>query len=334
MRFNFEATGIGSVPFKDPKEACDIILENFPEIPFWPQLARRSYLENMYVQYSEKLPGLIVDENRKTVHIDSSRAAAEIEKVYEKYLEGDLEFFAISEDHAKGFYEFLRISKNLPKSVKFLKGHITGPISYALSLADENKRSVLYNDDLFEVLTKVLEMKAKWQIKKLKEHCSNIIIFIDCPSLVSLGSSYININTQTAFAKLDELIKAIKDEGALCGLHCCGNTDWPLLLKRDIDIISFDAYNFTKEFLLYPNELDEFCSARTGTVAWGVVPTSETIAKEAPESLLKRLLPLPNCSSLVTPSCGVGTLSEDLARKVFETTRRVSEMRKQNGRKD
>ena len=327
MKFNFEATGIGSVPFKDPKEACEIILGNFPSIPFWPQLARRSYLENMYVQYSERIPGLVLNEAKKTIHIDASRYSRDIETIYAKYLEGDVEFFKISEDYSEGFYEFLREAKKISSTAKILKGQIIGPVSYALSLTDQDKRSVLYDKDLFEVLTKVLVMKARWQIRKLKAICPGTIIFIDEPSLVSLGSSYVNINAGDAFEKLDELIKAIKDEGALCGLHCCGNTDWPLLLKRDIDIISFDAYNFTKEFLLYRNELNEF-QARGGTVAWGVVPTSEAIGGETPESLLKRLLPAPGCSSLITPSCGVGTLDEDLARKVFETTRRISEMMK------
>ncbi|MDD5436633.1 MAG: hypothetical protein PHX20_03720, partial [Candidatus Omnitrophica bacterium] len=152
-----------------------------------------------------------------------------------------------------------------------------------------------------------------------------VIIFIDEPSLVSLGSSYININAAAAFERLDELIKAIKDEGAACGLHCCGNTDWAAILARDIDIINFDAYNFTKEFLLYKNELEKFC-IRGGTVAWGIVPTSDAIVKETPDSLLQRLLPIDRYSSLITPSCGVGTLDERLARKIFEMTKKVSEM--------
>jgi methionine synthase II (cobalamin-independent) len=287
-------------------------------------MPRVSFLENMYVQFSEKMPGLLVDQAGKAIRLDTSKAFGEIEEVYAKYLENDLEFFRISEDHAKGFYRFLSLAKDLPKGVKFLKGHITGPISYALSLIDQNKRSVLYDKDLFEVLTKVLVMKARWQIKKLKELFPGVIIFIDEPSLVSLGSSYVNINADTAFERLDELIKAIKDEGAICALHCCGNTDWPVLLKRDIDIISFDAYNFTKEFLLYGAEREEFF-LKGGTVAWGVVPTSDAIEKETPEGLAQKLFPATG-SALVTPSCGVGTLDERLARKVFETTRSISEI--------
>jgi hypothetical protein len=168
-------------------------------------------------------------------------------------------------------------------------------------------------------------MKARWQIRQLKGLRNNVIIFIDEPYLVSLGSSYVNIDPKGAFERLDELVGAIKDAGALCGLHCCGNTDWPLLLKRDIDIISFDAYNFTKEFLLYRKELEDFSQRRGGAIAWGIVPTSDAAEKESPEGLAERLSGIGG-SSIVTPGCGVGTLSEGLARKVFETTRQVSEI--------
>ncbi len=168
-------------------------------------------------------------------------------------------------------------------------------------------------------------MKARWQIKELKKLYPKVIIFIDEPSLVSLGSSYVNINADEAFEKLDEVIRAIKDEGALCGLHCCGNTDWPRLLKSGVDIISFDAYNFTKEFLLYRNELGGFYG-RGGTVAWGIVPTSEAIEKETAAGLARRLNPISG-SSLVTPSCGTGTLGEDLARKIFRMTKEVSQLK-------
>ena len=46
----------------------------------------------------------------------------------------------------------------------------------------------------------------------------------------------------------------------IASLHCCGNTDWSMLLKRDIDILNFDAYNFVKEFSLYHADIKNFIS--------------------------------------------------------------------------
>ena len=64
---NFKPLGIGSLPYIEPAEAWQIILEYFPEIPFWPQLTKRSYLENMYVQFSENLPGLLLDKRNEKI---------------------------------------------------------------------------------------------------------------------------------------------------------------------------------------------------------------------------------------------------------------------------
>ncbi|MFH1190303.1 MAG: hypothetical protein V1682_06390 [Candidatus Omnitrophota bacterium] len=334
MKFDFDATGIGSVPFKEAAPALSAIFDNFKSIPFWPQLPKRSFLESMYVQYSEGIPGVVIDGAKKTMHIDTSRAAREIEGAYAKYLEGDAGYFRISEDHAEGLYSFIEEFGAHTKSVKCVKGHITGPISFALTVTDENKRAIMYDKDMFEVLTKALCMKARWQIRELKRIFPSVIIFIDEPYLVSIGSSYVTINADDAFSKLDEVIAAVKEEGAMAGLHCCGNTDWPLLLKRDLDILNFDAYAYTKEFLLYGADLKAFLD-RGGSIAWGIVPSSEAIDRESAGSLVNKLkesikmladkgISGKNVSSIVTPSCGLGTMDEPAARKVFETLRLVS----------
>ena len=335
MRFNFEATGVGSVPFTDPKTACRVIFDNFDKIPFWPQLIRRSYLENMYTQFSERLPGLILDNGSKTIHIDTKNVSKEIEEVYARYLDGDVDFFKISEEYAGGLYEFLNILKSAERHTKFVKGQTTGPISFALSLTDENKRAVIYDKDLFEVLAKVLAMRVKWQIRRIRKiFPGGIIIFIDEPYLVSLGSSYVNIDVAEASKKLDELIAAIKGEGALAAIHCCGNTDWSFLLRRDIDILNFDAYTFTKEFFLYADDIKNFLQ-KSGTIAWGIVPSSDAVDKETAKSLLGKMedaikalagkgIEKGSISSMITPSCGVGTLDEDRAKKILEMTRALS----------
>ena len=135
LKFNFEATGIGSVPFKDPKTACDMIFDDFPSIPFWPQISRRSYLENMYAQFSERLPGLVLDEKKRTMHIDTSRSSGDIEAVYQKYLEDDIEFFKMSESYAGGFYEFLRAMKKKPRGIKSSRYGSPGEAGAAFCLA-------------------------------------------------------------------------------------------------------------------------------------------------------------------------------------------------------
>src|SRR3990170_7914559 len=78
----YHATGIGSLPHKDEKEAFRLILKNFPEIPFWPQLPKRSFLEGMVVQYSEGFPSLEWNEREQRVWVDTSHG---FEKEIEKF---------------------------------------------------------------------------------------------------------------------------------------------------------------------------------------------------------------------------------------------------------
>jgi hypothetical protein len=287
----------------------------------------------MYVQFSESLPGLILDDKNRSVKIDSSKFLAGADEFYAKYLAADVDYFAISPERARGFYSFLEALKESGAKFPFLKGQVVGPASFGLSVADDQKRASIYNTDIFEAVVRLLSMKAAWQVKKMKEFADEVIIFIDEPYLVSIGSSYINIDAEKAMRAIDDVAGSIRHAGALAGLHCCGNTDWQLLLKRDIDILSFDAYNFIKQFILFKDEIKDFLK-RGGSIAWGIVPTHEAdLKKVARDDLLVMLegglksveTGVERASSLVTPSCGTGTLSEPAAERIFGLTVEIAD---------
>ena len=333
-KFSFEATGIGSLPFKDTKTACRAVFNNFQTIPFWPQLPKRSYREHMYCQFSEGMPGVVIDEKARTIHVDSQKACDGMEKIYQKFLDQDTEYFRVSKDYAEGLYAFSDGFAANVKKARFVKGHITGPVSFALSVTDENKKALMYDKNLFDMIVKVLCMKARWQVRFLRALNDDVIIFIDEPYLVSIGSSFVNISKDAAVNAIEEIDGAIKEEGAISGVHCCGNTDWSLLLKSGIDIINFDAYNFIKEFSLYSSDIEDYLKDN-GIIAWGIVPSSEAIDSESPSSLEKRLkdaikslsdkgVNTENISSIITPSCGLGTLEEKRAEKILESVNSLS----------
>ena len=329
------ATGIGSLPHKDPLKAVKIAWENFEEIPFWPQLPKRSFKENMCIQFSEGLPGLIIDEEKEKIYFNTSDSfISYLETFYEKALADDLEYFKISPDYSQGFYAFLDELKD--RRPQFIKGQVTGPVTFGLTITDEDGKSSLYNQDLAEVITKILSLKARWQIKRLGEFSSSLIIFIDEPYLTSLGSAYLSLKKEEVKNSLNEVIEAIKQSGSISGIHCCGNTDWSFLTETKVDIISFDAYNFGETITLYPQHLKRFLQ-RGGCLAWGIVPASAKISEEDKESLIKKLKERMGSlessgiekkvllsSSLITPSCGVGSLPEKLAEKIMTITREVS----------
>jgi hypothetical protein len=118
----------------------------------------------------------------------------------------------------------------------------------------------------------------------------------------------------------------------------CANTDWSLILESPADILSFDAYGFFDRLALYHDLLRSFFD-RGRILAWGIVPTSDSkdINRETASALMKKweaqvshleTLGIDRArvlaQSLITPSCGTGSLSPSEAIKVLEMTREVS----------
>ncbi len=337
--FNCIATGIGSLPVKDADRAAALSLAYLPEAPIWPQLPQKDFREHMDGQYSETMPGLRLDASKKRFFFDTSGdLTPELEKFFERYLEKDYSFFKMSEDYAAGFYAFVRsLKKGLPRGARFLKGHVTGPLTFGLSVKDEKGRDIVHNDVLFDAVTKGLAMKAAWQIETLKQFGLPVIIFIDEPAMESLGSAFSAVSSETVAEKLNEIIGTIHDLGAIAGIHCCGNADWPLLFGTRVDIVNFDAFGYLEKVLLYPDEIKAFYE-RGGALAWGVVPTGDFTGKETVEGLVSRLETgmkrleghgirraalLRQC--LITPSCGMGSLTPDKAEAIFRLLREVSQ---------
>ena len=289
FQYPFITTGIGSFPHKDEKKVFRLILENFPDIPFWPQMPKRSFLESMVVQYSEGFPSLRWNEKEQRVWVDTSYGFdKEIEKFYQRLERGELEAFRITEDFAKG----LQILKDLSsedhrKKIKYIKGQITGPITFGLALADQEQKPIFYDPTLREILVNHLSLKARWMEKKFKDLFPETptILFFDEPSLSSFGSAFSSLNRDEVIHSLNECFDAVK---GLKGIHCCGNTDWSVLLSTNLDILSFDAYGYLETLSLYPKELKAFLE-RGGILAWGIVPTSEAIIKEDAKSLAGRI---------------------------------------------
>lgn len=330
--FNFSKTCIGSVPHEDANAVVKQIITSFKEIPFWPQMPKRSFLENMYAQYSEGLPGIVVNEKSKKILIDMKKdLSSDMEWVFKKFLDNDLESFSIKEKYAEGLHRFLDKKKVLQSNadIKYLKGQIIGPISFGLTIKDASGKSIIYFKEYEELIPKFLGMKAKWQVRRLKNIYDKVMIFIDEPYLASIGSSVVNIDKEKTKQAINEVSSMIKEEGGLSGLHCCGNTEWEYLLSLDIDILSFDAYNYMKEFLLYKDAIKNFLK-RGKTIAWGIIPTSSVeLKKTNSKTLIKKLTEAiasisSSASSIVTPSCGCGTMSVEECEKVFELLEEVS----------
>ena len=351
MLKNFKPNGlpvlIGSLPMDDHDEAVKLVFEYTPEIPLWVQLPAYKE-EGMIAQFSAGLPGLATEKGRAFVNTATINFDTELLEFYEDYMavqEGgaDLEGsrFVLKTDTARGFFAFMERLKILSDPPKAVKGQITGPITFGLGLTDQNGKAVFYNEQLRDAAVKLLAQKTRWQVRKLSEFERPVIIFFDEPALAGFGSSaFISISRDEVLKCFEEVIDAVHTEGGLAGIHVCANADWSLILESAADIISFDSYSFFDKLILYPNQLKSFVESG-GILAWGIVPTLNTddIEKETTASLVAvwegqtravEALGIDKSTilaqSLITPSCGTGSLSLDLAIKVLMLTKELSEI--------
>jgi methionine synthase II (cobalamin-independent) len=342
---NGMATMIGSLPLTDHGEAIDLIWEHTPEIPFWAQLTAHQE-EGMMAQFTRGLPGIGRENGAIYINTDSGTFDEELLQFFEEYMrvsdgEIDLEAsrFILTEDTARGFFFLLKRLASLPAAPIAVKGQITGPFTLGTGIADQNKRAIFYDVQLRDAVVKLLAMKARWQVRRLSRYVQPVLIFIDEPGLAGFGSSeFTSISRNDISQCLEEVCEAVHGEGGLAGVHVCANTDWSLVLESSADIISFDAYGYFDRFILYPAQIKKFLESGK-ILAWGIVPTlnAQQIGRETGGSLFEQWrekakqlealgtnMPKLISQSLVTPSCGVGSLDLASAEKVLKLTGAVS----------
>jgi hypothetical protein len=332
------ATAIGSLPYPDPAQAVELVYSSIPGAPIWPQLPKLGMREQMEIQYSEGLPRVVIDKEKSRMYFDTSGDySEELAAFYEGYMaaeeSGDYSVAAISPEFSAGIPALEAKLKALGKKLPFVKVQVTGPLSFALTIIDENKRAIFYNDEFVDVIVKSIAMKARWQIQRFKPYAENIICFIDEPILSAFGSStYVSIQHDDVTSKLAEVIDAVHAEGAFAGIHCCGNTEWSLLVDSGVDIVNFDAFEFGETIALYPDHMKTHLLERKNALAWGVVPTSAAIREQSVESLVAQFEKVSDHlasklgidkktileQAFITPSCGTGSMDVADAERVFK----------------
>ncbi len=340
----FLATGVGSLPHGDVKGACALIARTLPQTPFWPQLPKHSILESMNVQVSPGLPFLKVEEEKGEVFFDGARdRAQELEGVYQSYLTADEVSYAIPTAYAGGLEGMMGyLKENQVSPLRFFKGQIVGPVTFGLSVRDPEGKNLIHNEVTFDAVMKGLLLRGRWIIRRMKKFCEEVILFIDEPGLSGYGSAFFSVEASAITGRLNEMIEEFQAQGVRVGVHCCGNTDWSLLLRTKADIINFDAWSFFERFALYPEAIHEFLS-RQGILAWGIVPTSEFTGKET-VAVLKERLEREFCElkrrgireeilrerSLLTTSCGMGLMTVKDAERAMGLLAELSrQMRKE-----
>jgi methionine synthase II (cobalamin-independent) len=325
------ATGIGSVPFTEVSAAVGLIMSHLPEMPFWPQMVRLGYAEEMLPQAAGGLPALKVNESQRRVDLDpdASRELA-LAQFYETAWSNDLGPFALPAGGARGFFALVEAALQSP-SLPVLKGQVVGPVTFAGMVKDADERPILYDQEMTWAVAQGIARTAAWQAARFRDLGKEAVIFFDEPFLTGFGSAFCPVSREEVTHILTDALAATRQFGPVhLGVHCCGNTDWSLLLDLSFDILSFDSYGFFSTLLLYEKALKDFLD-RGGWLAWGLVPTrAEELRGETGDSLFARFTSQVQqitalgfsvhqvlSQSLLTPACGLGYLTPEEAARAL-----------------
>lgn len=346
-----QALAIGSLPHNTVESAIEVVKKDFSEIPFYPQLSNINRNEDMTIQFLEGLPSFLPSNESFEIDTESEKFFEDLESFFTDYEEiiADtdteiLEKYAISKEFSSTFPEFEKIIKNTKP--QYAKAQIIGPFTLAAMLTDQNGINAIFDETLREIVVKLLTLKVLWQIKHIKQANPTTIpiIFMDEPTLSQLGTSaYLTISEKDVVDMLAEISEIIHQNGGISAIHCCGKCDWTILIKAKADIINFDAFAFSEHLGLFAQEIDKFLQDG-GKLAWGLVPTLDVEAlknitladlikdfgqgiKYLTNKGIDEKLIIDN--SLITSSCGAGSLSVELAQKAMDLVFELSnELRK------
>lgn len=335
---------IGSLPHTETKQAISLIEKDFQDIPFWPQLVKLNKNEDMIFQFLEKMPSFFCENDKLFLDTEYDAFFEDFEEFFNDYEEiisnpgsAKLEKYKIT--RAAAFETYIDLLKRTKPD--FAKGQIIGPFTLASSLCTKNGLAAVYDETLREIILKTLTIKALWQIKQMKLASPDItpIIFIDEPSISQLGTSaYVGISKSEIISMLSEITGILKENGAIPALHCCGKCDWTIPIDAGVEIINPDAFSFAENLSLFNTELEEFLQ-NGGKIAWGIVPTLDKKALEkitlsdleqkfrsAIKYLTKKGIneKLVIENSMITPSCGAGILTVEMAEKAMDLTKELS----------
>ena len=276
---NCLTTAMGIMPHTSIDDAIKLALSL--DIPFWPQLPKYSYFEDMYVQVSEHFPGIVIDEKNQKIFFDLDAFYGELPDYAEKM--EDANFLKLSPKYSVALDSFLEQDLHLFHAIR---GQSIGPVSYGLKITDRDMVPIIYNDEVKDILFDFIARKLNVQYDQIKEKHDNAFVWLDEPGLAFLFGSFTGYSGERAAEDYRNFLSNVRGPR---GVHLCGNPDWSFLLNMDLDILSIDSFGWGHIFTRYHDEVIAFLT-RGGIISWGIVPTlTEEIEAQTVDLLVKQL---------------------------------------------
>jgi methionine synthase II (cobalamin-independent) len=331
-------TGIGSLPLTQGELALQMALQL--DVPYAPQLPRGRPEELMVPQALEGLPGLAVDaDGGCTVDAgawEAGRAALEAR---------------LSAALAEGPGGLARGADLLPspeawrtlrpflfeveaRKLPFAKVQLAGPCTVRWVARTAAGAPLSSLPALDAQVYRLVLARALALARAVRQAGATPLFFLDEPGLYALDPR--DPAHLLALQELRLVVAALQREGALVGLHCCGNTHWGLLLGLGLDVLSLDV-RLSLDALVEEREALERFLEGGSTLSLGIVPTdlASTYAVEelvgAVETAVRSAL-APWAASqvllhaLLTPACGLAMRSVPDAERILDEVRQAQRL--------
>ena len=322
-------TGIGSLPHTQHELGLQMALQM--DIPFLPQTPTGAPSELMIASALESLPGMSFDSeglctvDRQAWHPEALRFGHRVETALAT---NDLGAFEPSPQACRGWRPFMWEIEN--RKLAFAKVHIAGPCTVRWVTRTDDGSPAAELPALDQQIYRLLLARALSMVRAVKRAGVNPVFFLDEPGLYALDLR--EARHLIALQELKLMVLALQREGAVVGVHCCGNTRWEALMRLPVNLISLDV-RLSLDALL--EEKAAFLSyLETGaTLSLGIVPTNlnsrfrtdELV--ESVEASLRATLPGRRAFNqalsrmLLTPACGLAMRSVPDTEALFGQVR-------------
>ena len=323
-------TGIGSLPHSQLEMALQMALQ--VDIPYLPQLATGAPGELIIASALEGLPGLRADaDGIVTVDVPEwERSRDSFGLSIESALQSDaLGPFEPSPQASRAFRPFLWEVEN--RKLALAKVQIAGPCTVRWVAKTSDGRPTSEVPALDQQIFRLILAKALALVKAVRRAGATPLFYLDESGLCALSRR--DARHLLALQELKVLAMALRREGALVGLHCCGNTDWPAVLDLGMDVLSIDVRLSLDAVLEDAAALKRFL-ASGATLSLGIVPTNLDAAYsiqelvDSVEASLRATLGTPAFADtlshvLLTPACGLAMRSVMDAERIFDELRQA-----------
>jgi methionine synthase II (cobalamin-independent) len=309
-------TSIGSLPHDDRDAAIDFVFERTPELPAAPTCLGVDPREQMIAQAAWGIAGVDIAPDGSLSVPDPAALDPEA-PLGGRGLEGAP--FAT-------WRRFLTRAAGRDR----IKLQLTGPLTLGIALAAAG----VDGDRAFQVAGRAVADRIRDLLDLADALAPDVdrLLVLDEPGLVGGLRPQLHLAGDGVIDLLSGALAAAEGR-SITGVHCCGPTDWRLLLQAGPNVLSLPVGAGVTGSA---GALGSFLE-RGGWIAWGAVATDGPLG-EHPSRSWRQLsaqwceLVQAGCDpvllrrqALVTPVCGLALHDEAQADHVFSLTRRLAE---------